>query len=366
LEFGVWACLQGKNKGRGWSLGDGLIFYLTAGQEKSPAVPTFWARQPLPSITIKPTRMKTNSCLSSLLAPILGLFFTVQVLAQDNGQHIWPVKLQKEYTKTYPVGAETIALMNRYGKMVIETWDKNEVKVEAHISVGAQANEYATKILERVNITDEKKGNSIEFKTDLTNNNWPDDNSGGHEMRIDWLVHVPAKAKLYAENNFGPLTIGDYAGEAELLCKYGTLTAGKLTNSKSVTVEFGKAMIESVSNAKLLFRYSRVDINKLAGTIKAEFQFCNSVDLPLDNSLKEMELKNNYTSLYLVVPKDFSADYDIVTNNARVTSKYGTVISEEKAGSNAFSANHHYTGTLGKAGMTQLNIKSNFGNVRVM
>jgi hypothetical protein len=45
---------------------------------------------------------------------------------------------------------------------------------------------------------------------------------------IDFTVHLPANAKLVAENDYGPLTIGDYKGEAELYCRYGTLTAGKL------------------------------------------------------------------------------------------------------------------------------------------
>jgi len=314
-----------------------------------------------------------TSFLSRVLFVCLAVGFTVSASSQERGSYVWPVKLQKDYTKTYPIGSETVAVMSRYGQMTIETWDKNEVKVDAHISVGAQNNEYATKVLDRINVRDEKKADRIEFMTKF--DNWNDDNNGGgHEMRIDVTVHVPANAKLYAENNFGSLTIGDYKGEAELVCKYGTLTAGHLSNSKSVTVEFGKAMIESISDSKLLFRYSRVDINKLSGNINGEFQFCNSIDMPVDNSLKKLELKNNYTSLYLVVPKDFSADYDITTNNARVTAKSDWVIKEEMPAAstaytrtaNVYNPNHKYTGSLGKGGGTQISIKSNFGNIRVM
>ncbi len=310
-----------------------------------------------------------------LLFPIfclLALFFSAPVLSQDN--HVWPVKVQKEYTKTYPVGSETVAVMNRHGKMVIEIWDKNEVKVDVQVSVGAQSNESAKKLLDRINIKDEKKTDAIEFKTDFGDKdvNWSDDNTGGHEMRIDWIVHVPANAKLYAENNFGPLTIGDYKGEAELVCKYGTLTAGKLSNSKSIRVEFGKAVIESVTDAKLNFRYSRIDISKLSGTITGELQFCNSIDLPVDNSLKKLELKNNYSSLYLLTAKDFSADYDITTNNARVSGKNDIVIKEEiKEPANGvryatYTPNHHYVGSLGKGGGVQILIKSSFGNIRFL
>ena len=300
------------------------------------------------------------------------LFFAVSAFAQDKGNFIWPVKLQKSYSKSYPVGTEQVVLLNRYGKMNIETWDRNEVSVVATIAVGAQNNDYAAKLLERINILDEKKTASIEFKTDMgdSHNNWSDDNNGGHEMHIDWTVKIPANAKLHAENHFGPMDIGDYKGEAELICKYGTLTAGKLSNSKLVTVEFGKAIIASVSDAQLLLRYSRVDISKLSGNIKAEMQFCNSVDLPIDNDLKQLELKNNYTSLYLMIPKDLSADYDITTNNARVSTKNEALKEEKQDDPNirrvSFSPNHHYVGSLGKGGGTRLLIRSNFGNIRIL
>ncbi len=308
--------------------------------------------------------------LATAISLVIPVFCLVTATAQERNTHIWPVKLQKEYTKTYAVGSETIMLNNRYGQLTIEAWDKNEVKVEAHITVGAQSNEYATKVLDRISVVDEKKPETISFLTKLEDWSNDGDYNGGHEMRIDYLVHLPANAKLYAENNFGPITIGDYTGESRFVNKYGTLTAGKLGNCKAMTVEFGKASIESISNSELVFKYSKVDITKMAGVIKAKFDFCNSVDMNVDNGIQQLELKNSYTSLYMVTPKDFSADYDIVTNNARATSKYAAITEEPIAGANGkintFSPNHRYTGTFGKSGGTKLSIQSSFGNVRLM
>lgn len=311
--------------------------------------------------------------LAGLLGFLFTLFIALTLSAQEKDAYVWPVKLQKDYSKTYPVGSETIALMNRYGSMKIEAWDKNEVLVEAHITVGANTNEYANRMLELISVSDEKKDNRIEFFTKVENN-WTD-NNGAREIRIDYMVHLPASAKLYAENHYGPLTIGDHKGEAELVCKYGTLTAGKLANCRSVAVEYGKAKIESLTDSRIWFRYSRVDIDKLSGRIVGGFDYCSSVDMPIDNALKELELRNNYTSLYLLAPKDFSADYDISTNNARVTGKNDLVIREETGanaksttfnGNQTFNSNHKYSGSLGKGGGTTINIKSNYGNIRML
>ncbi len=295
-------------------------------------------------------------------------FGTVQ--AQE--KYIWPVNLQKDYSKSYPVGSNTISLNNRFGQLTIETWDKQEVKVEAHISVGARTNEYANGILERINVLDEQKEGSISFFTKIADNmenNNRNSYNGGHEMKIDYIVHLPPNAKLLAENSFGPITIGDFDGECELIDKYGTLTAGKLKHAKLIAVQFGKAVIESINNSNLNFKYSRIDISKMSGSIKGQFEFCNSVDLVIDNNIELLELKNNYTSLYLVTPKDFSADYEIATNNARLTSKY-LAFSEQKSSTVGYNANysssHRYNGSLGKGGGTKIIIRSNFGNIRFM
>jgi hypothetical protein len=315
--------------------------------------------------------MRITTALPKIFLSCIILLSATNALAQESNNHIWPVKVQKDYNKSYPVTNETLVLMSRYGKMNIETWDKNEIKVEAHISVGAHSNEYATQVLNRVTINDEKKDDRIIFMTQVTG--WSDNGSnGGHEMQIDYTVHLPANAKLYAENSYGPLTIGDYKGESELVCRSGTLTAGKLSNSKSLTEEYGRVDIESISDSKLMFRNSRVDIAKIAGKITGQFDYCTSIDMPVDNALKQLELMNNYTNLYLVAPSDFAADYDITTTNARVTGKNHFVIKEEPVSTaansrtNNFSPNHKYAGSLGKGGGTQINIKSNYGNIRVM
>ena len=303
-------------------------------------------------------------CLCLVLSCTLGK-------GQDTTSHIWPVKLQKDYSKTYSLGSETVHLQNRFGKLVIETWNKEEIHVEAHIVVKATTHEYANQLLNGILILDNQKQDSISFITHFDNwNNSSTEYSGGHEIQIDYLVHIPAKAKLIAENSFGPLTIGDYSSQCELIEKYGTLTAGKLDNCPLLSVSFGKLMATSIQNSKLEFRYSQVDIGKLSGAIQAKFDFCNSIDMPIDYSVTRLDLQNSYTSLYLVFPKDFTGDYDISTYNARLSSNSLPIKEEENLTasmkSNAFQISHHYTGNFGKPGGSQIHINSRFGNIRLL
>ena len=298
----------------------------------------------------------------------LAFLATCAVAQTSTDNRSWPVKLEKNYSKSYPVGSEKVHLSNRFGAMDIQIWDKNEVKVEAVASVGAQSEEYAKSMLENIQITDEKT-DSIRFQTNIKsmNSSW-EENKGGYEMRINWKVYVPANAKICAQNDFGPMTIGDFKGEAELCSRYGSLQAGKLANARKVTVEFGRLTVESLTNTMLTCRYSRVDISSLSGEINAKFDFCNSIDLPLNNNLKKLDLKNNYTSLYVVLDRSFAGTYDIATTNARVSTKSDISISEEKRPDNTYgyNPNHKYTGSFGKGGNSHISIKSNFGNIRLL
>ena len=305
------------------------------------------------------------------LAGLIILLSYTQGYTQDKPTHIWPVKLQKDYIKSFPLSSETIHLQNRFGQLVIDTWSKDEISVEAHITVSAESNDYAKQVLDNIQVLDTKQKDSISFITHLDNWEKPtNEYSGGHEIHIDYLVHLPSKAKLFAENSFGAMTIGNYSGDCELLERYGTLTAGKLENCTLLSVSFGKLVVESVRNSKLELRHSQIDIGKLSGAIQAKFEFCNSIDMPIDNSVTRFDLQNAYTSLYFVVPKDFTCDYDINTYNARLSSKVLLIKEEDNSTasfkSNAFNINHHYTGNFGKPGGSQIHISSRFGNIRFL
>ena len=253
--------------------------------------------------------------------------------------------------------------------MKIETWDKQEVLVEATISVGAQSNETAKLLLDRINIKEEKTTTDLSFITSL--GNWSyNDTEGGHEMRINVIIHIPSDAKLRAVNRFGALIIGDYRGPLDLHCRYGNLTAGRLSNADTIHVEFGKANIAQLSNCNLLFRYAGVEIEKLSGKISGELHYCKSIDLSVDGTLEQLDLKNNYTSLYLLAAKDLSIDYDITTQNASASGKNEWKLKEEEKPemrNNVFLRDHHYNGSLGKSGSkTRIQINSRFGNIRLI
>jgi hypothetical protein len=309
----------------------------------------------------------STSSLLRYIASFLLVLIVCSLFAQEKSGVNWSVKLHKSFNKTVPINSRQIVLNNKFGAMEIENWDQKEVKIEASINVAAQNNETAQDMLDRISIDELSTTDKIGFRTLWKENqqNWNDGKS--YEIRVNYKVWLPNGTKLIAENSFGPLTIGDYAGQAELISKYGNLTAGNLSKGVMVRVEFGRSDIKTLTDGELVFKYSKGNIGTLSGDISAVFEFSNGLDIPLGNGLKKFTVKANYSSLYFLTEPGFNADYDFVFNNGSASGKGNIKLTETTEQRNiGYSPTKKYKGSIGKGGNTQMTVKSNFGSLRIL
>src|SRR4030095_8559854 len=239
------------------------------------------------------------------------------------------VEKKKTYTKSYSLSSgDKISLFNQCGEMKLNTWDKNEIKVDVSITAKADDDQRAQQILDKITIEDGKNGGQVYFKTKVAKDQWDNkdksekgmskeekkDKHRNEGMEINYTVYLPAGNSLDAENQFGAMTVPDYRGEASLTSKFGSLKAGKINNGKSVSVEFGKADIAQLNGGKLSIKFSSGTVTKLTGDVDAVFEFCDKIKVNIDNEVKDLDIKNSYSTLYLDLAKNFSAKYDISTS----------------------------------------------------
>jgi hypothetical protein len=293
------------------------------------------------------------------------------IIAQDEKEkHPEPkFKKSKSYSKSYSLSnSDKVKLENQFGEMKINTWDKNEIKVDVQITGKSDDEKRAQEIVDRISIEDGKQSGTVSFKTKFADqNSKKDDDDKGHRnegMKIDYVVYLPAGSTLNVSNQFGATTIPDYRGALDISSKFGTLTAGKLTNTKDVSVEFGKATIEQVSGGNLSIKFSEGRVNKVSGDVDSDLQFSN-VKLDLDNDVKSLSINNSYSSVYLDLDKNFSANWDIHTSHGEFSNKTAFAIREEGDGDKSgygprFSKN--YKGTSG-SGVAKVEINSSFGEI---
>lgn len=296
----------------------------------------------------------------------LTLFITGQAKANDE----FKSEKKKTYTKTYAVNSsDRVKFDNRFGEVKINIWEKNEVKVDITMIGKANTDEVAQEVLDRIKIEDGKNSSGVYFKTVLgDDNDWPKgkkyNNTG---FTIDYVIYMPANNPLIVENEFGKTFIPDYKGEISITQKFGQLTAGKLSNTKRIRIEFsGGSSIAGVNGGQLDISFSRAEVSKLEGTVKAKFEHNGGVKLGIDNSLKQLTINNSFNELYLDASKNLSANFTIHTNFSELDNNSDFSIKEKGDDDDRHGPkfDHDYSGKAG-SGTIPIKINSEFGEVNI-
>lgn len=304
--------------------------------------------------------MKVIPRAYSIALFITTLAFSTQVLAVEDPM----VEKKKTYSKSYAVSsADKISLRNQFGELKINTWDKNEVKVDVTITAEAGTDERAQRLLDAIDIEDGKSGNSVYFKTRIGNNNNNRGKGEKQSFNIDYVVYLPSGNYLDARNEFGPITMGDYKGKVYLESKFGSLTTGNLSGNADVNVEFGQGNIGGMNSGEVTIKFSQGVVHKLSGDVKAVLEY-SGVKLGVENNIKNLQVKNSYTQLYLDVPTNLSANFDISTSFSDVKNKTSFPIKKEGDDGDGPKFDFRYYGKSGSGGST-VKVKASFGDVTI-
>jgi hypothetical protein len=205
--------------------------------------------------------MKKSNYKSSGLI-ILSLLFGFCTLS---GQ-----ELTKEFHKEYTAGANTtLEISNRYGDVVIESWDKNQVVIDVKVTIEMPNRDKAEKLLGYIDVNFSEGDNLISAKTVIDDNfNFTGWGSDSRKFSIDYTVKMPVETALTLSNKYGNTDIDELHGLTNLDIKYGNLTAGKLTRGNvkplnKLSLAYGKGTITEAGWIDANIRYSgRFEISK--------------------------------------------------------------------------------------------------------
>lgn len=275
---------------------------------------------------------------------------------------------KKSVNKSYNVSSsDKLNIKNSFGSVKVNTWSRNEIKVDVDIEVSASTEALAQKLLDRISVDEEKNGREISLETDMKdmNNQSKGDRNDKSTMEINYTISMPENNPLKVHNDFGGINIPDFRGEVELSSKFGSLTTGNLANIKSINVEFGKANLANISSAPVTIKFSKANISKLSGSVKLNLEFCNPVKLSLDNSLSSLDLKASYSTVNLKPVGEVSASYNISTSFGSFKNTSNVKFSDDEGeDGRGPKFDHEYSGKSG-SGSIPVKVKSSFGKVIV-
>lgn len=199
-------------------------------------------------------RMKKSVYKPGILLITALLLFTFPVAAQE--------EVTREFHKEYKaVQGTKLDLSNRYGDVVVQTYESDQVIVDVKVTVRYPNRERAEKLLSYIDVQFTESENLITVKTVI------DDKFGftgwGSESRrfsIDYNIKMPVWMDLGVANRYGDTKLGDLRGFVGIDIKYGNLTATKFLrgNEKpmnTLSLAYGKGTIEEAGWLDAVIRY---------------------------------------------------------------------------------------------------------------
>jgi formylmethanofuran dehydrogenase subunit D len=303
---------------------------------------------------------KLKVCTINLILTICSIC----AIAQEGGKEKkkYEFEKRKTYEKMYDLSSgDKVKVGNIFGDIKVTIWDKSEVKVKGELIVTAKTEEWANKVIDNLKITDSKSNNKVSFQ--FENDSKIYQNKGSSQtMETNLEVFVPANTTLQLTNSFGDITLPDYSGSIDVENKFGNLIAGKLTNVEELSVEFGKASIESLANANATFKFSKIEIKNLIGANKLNYEFCNKSTLLLSNSATTTNITESYSTLNIKPSRDFTAAYDIRTSFGSLKNKTSIDFKRTNKESEYADNDKEYEAQVGN-GSNKVKIKSSFGKI---
>lgn len=246
-----------------------------------------------------------STLLLFLLLPFAAL------AAKGDEEH--KIRITKEFKLS---GKARVSVTNKYGKIVVNTWDKQECKAEIEITGFGNSEDQARKIAEMVEIDAGAPTSAlvkIETKYKPSANKWF--NFGKKDSRdhvqVNYVIYVPRSLEgLALINNFGDILARELPFYTDISINYGFFDIGESDKGLKVNMNYtdkariGKAdalivnanysslRADDVSNMKLNSNYSSYTLNKIDNLIID----CNYDDYKVDQ-IVTLKYSSNYSDM---------------------------------------------------------------------
>lgn len=248
--------------------------------------------------------MKRSKFYNIFLSGVLLLLNTFTAFSQNNTDEPEPQKTSTGFMKSEVYlykskEAKSIVLTNRHGNIIIDTWDKDSVKIEYKINVGTFDKDLAKETLDQISINKYFVGKKLYLKT-----RFEEDFQSSFSFSINYHLHVPPALMVDITSNFGNIYITGLQKNIRVNAEYGKL--------------FIKNDSTNTSKADLHLSFIEGEISK-TDTVKVKLNNCT---INLDH-ITELSGRTSFS----VLKADTVSKVDLNTNIDRLTLNYVSSVS---------------------------------------
>lgn len=261
----------------------------------------------------------------------------------------------KNYSKTYAVDANgRLEIDNKYGRITVNTWNRNEIKVDVQIKADARDDNTAQKLIDAISISDSKDGNLVSFKTNFgggSSSVWNlfNNMNNNRKVEVNYTIYMPAGNGLEMSNRYGSVVLPSLSGKVIVNNAYGSLTAKALSNPSNelnfrycevnieelnggdLSLAYGSLKLGNVSKLNANVNYSPIDIGKLTSSGTFNIRYGGGIKISeIGKTLRNLDINSTYSSVNIGLKGDESFGFDVTVkygsfnfddNKVKVTSK---------------------------------------------
>ncbi|HUX84916.1 MAG TPA: DUF4097 family beta strand repeat-containing protein [Chitinophagaceae bacterium] len=215
---------------------------------------------------------------------LISLFLIPAVLEARPQDITYRKTIQKDYSVS---DKAQLHLGNKYGKMVLHTWDKNEISATIVVSGYGNSQDEARKLTDLVDIdASQAPGNGD--VTISTSYNKPSRGfsslwhllfsgikGGKGHVNIDYDVYVPKSLRmLEVEDNYGDVIADAIPTPCDMSINYCNYNLTSITGPFVLKMNYSKGTIARATSISLSAQYSTLD-NEQAGAINTHSSYSN-------------------------------------------------------------------------------------------
>lgn len=300
---------------------------------------------------------------------------------QEAEVYTYKSERRKTFDKTYKVNkSDVLSIDNKFGNVHVNTWNRNEIQVKVDIISRANSEQTAQEMLNKINVVDNRSGNTIAVKTEMGSMN---SKSGHQSFEINYTVNMPADNNLMVKNSFGNVYLPDMKGKVDLHVRYGAFKAGNLANaSNSIKASFCQSTPNTIGylnkgNVDLaystlnlgntngvngLVKYSDLKIGNLSEALEMDVKYSSFKVDNVKKNFKNISVNGGFTPIQLHFEDDSAFDFNVNVQYAdfKVDRNLVKFTTMEKGHTSA-----EYKGKYGSAAPKgSINITSKYNDVK--
>lgn len=277
-------------------------------------------------------KMIHTLCRSTRRLLILALLTGTTVSAQD---HKSKMNLSREFPSTRET---TLEIENKYGKIQVDSWEKDQIVVDVEILVSESSPSKLKKLKEDISIDFSGTKNYIIVKSkfeseskriasELKSVSHTLSGSNKH-VEINYSVKVPSYLEVVLSNKFGDVIIDDHQGDMDITLSNGALNTNRLEGKSNISLHFATGMIEALGSATLDMSYSDLTLNEASQldlTSKSSKLRADSINVLKINSRRDKFFftqveylygESNFTEIWIY---DFVRECDLNLKYGKLT-----------------------------------------------